>query len=369
MAASQELMQCLAVTEKGSLQQKTLGSGNQALQIKEAFGGSKTAVQALLKQASYFNHCADPGFVSAQTANPISAVRTTVACRNNSLTFQTSKFTSRLQEVVWLAAHKDAGNGKEKLRAFVDCLEGNYWGDKGLCAKIQTFISAAFAISGNNTKAFEASMKKKYPKGAREAINGKDQPKVQATLRNFVRDLTQVVDEIVKQTRAHRFMEAVRICQRQGVSPANCNRCGQNFPLKEITVLSGCGHMACNKCLFKEDLCPANGCKSGRESYRITLGNLFAIPGTNDDVSRFGQKAEDLVELINSIPDNEKALLFVQSEFLIKTVEELLKERGIPRGTLNSKLESQSALSKFQKGIGNRKVLILNIASESAAGW
>lgn len=369
MAASWELMQCLAATANGSLPHQALGNGNRDLQIKEAFGKSKIAVQALLKQAGHFDHNADPGFVSTQQRTKSdSALEITVQCRKRLLKLDTREFKRKLKDVSWLAQHENIGNGAKKWQNFQDCLRSNQWGDKPICDELLSLISTA--MGRDNTEAFIAGMAAKHANGAMAKVNGKQVSKVQASLRNIMKDLNGLVDEIIKQTRAVRFMEAAQACQSQGKSSRVCGICDRAIlSLKKLMVLAGCGHMVCADCLDSKGTCPSEGCKSGHETYRRISGDLFAIPGTHDEVSSFGQKAEDLIRLIDSIPKNEKALIFVQTDVMIAYVEELLDACGVPRATLGQKQDSQQVLSRFQKNEGTQKVLILNIASESAAGW
>jgi hypothetical protein len=96
---------------------------------------------------------------------------------------------------------------------------------------------------------------------------------------------------------------------------------------------------------------------------------------------KYGQKLGEIVQLIKSIPEGDKVLLFVQFPNVLEELNGSLKKEGINYSDLNSG-DSSKKLSAFQNNItytdrrsmkgkstqGPDKVLFLNIGDASASG-
>jgi len=127
--------------------------------------------------------------------------------------------------------------------------------------------------------------------------------------REKTHEIRRLTKELVGRVRSLRFFSVVRDLQKQRDTPPKVRCPGCNIgkvPLKDVAVLSSCGHMGCLSCVTqhaeKEECvyAPLGECKSAARLINIVKGVTLGV----DDVDRdgkgrhYGMKLEKVVELI-----------------------------------------------------------------------
>ncbi|KAK7727497.1 hypothetical protein SLS57_002970 [Botryosphaeria dothidea] len=165
----------------------------------------------------------------------------------------------------------------------------------------------------------------------------------------------------------------------------DCGNKSHLAPASDVTLLVGCGHVLCQDCLgtaISEERCCISGCNMGiREHSVLSSDKLRRCEDVSVSSKSFGRKLDAVIELLEGIPDEEQAIIFVQSYRMMSMVNEALTSQGISAYAIDNVSESASDdIENFinnpkytdkRKGKVNnkfRKVLILNLGDESAAG-
>lgn len=197
-------------------------------------------------------------------------------------------------------------------------------------------------------------------------------------LREQTHLLRRLSKELVARVRSLRFFEVVRKLQRNGPDAAEVlerSACGHSPSADvdlEMAVLSCCGHVSCYSCMveaannqrcIKGDACHAH----------VRLTNIVKVSalGIEGELSsgRYGAKLQRLVDLIKSIPENDRVLVFNQWEDLSTKIGEALTAGGVKHVTLSGSVKRKAdTLDKFQSGSGSDRVLLLKVNDASAAG-
>ncbi|KAI9820425.1 MAG: hypothetical protein M1832_003758 [Thelocarpon impressellum] len=206
-------------------------------------------------------------------------------------------------------------------------------------------------------------------------------------LRDLAGQLRRLATELIARRRSLRFFKVVRELQleysalRRGDAEAKtfgCPVCGKDgFPPSELAVLTICGHTACPGCDPRKennDACSVDGCNAAARGFSIVRAAELGEEDLNARVGRhYGKKLQEVVHLIGAeIPEDEQVLLFVQYDDLMEKVSQALTDNGISNIALTdrNKKYSSALMSSFQseRGHDKKKVLVLNVANESASG-
>lgn len=159
-----------------------------------------------------------------------------------------------------------------------------------------------------NQTAGGASRPKAKGKGKADHLD-EEQQNARWQHREHTHEIRRITKELVGRVRSLRFFRIVRDLQRQNEVPpvVKCPGCGQkNVPLKEIAVLSSCGHTGCKDCVMNSagnDHCVYADCKAPARSLNVVMGETLGV----DDVERdgrgrhFGKKLEQIIDLIKYV--------------------------------------------------------------------
>ncbi|KAK4691329.1 hypothetical protein P7C71_g5647, partial [Lecanoromycetidae sp. Uapishka_2] len=214
----------------------------------------------------------------------------------------------------------------------------------------------------------------KDPPTCKTAIpNLRDHKELTEELRAMMTSLHASSTELVFRTRQWRFDKAASKLQhwllnKDAAFMPVCPIPGHtehNDP-DNVLLNNSCGHMACPDCIGAEEVCPHKGCNAFAEDFHLNKPNDLTAGGHE---TKYGSKLDGLVELIKSLPADEKVLIFVQFEIIMQRVETVLDVVGVDNWALRE-VATPPQINHMTKSFqdGERKVLILNSSNETAAG-
>ncbi|KAM0749618.1 hypothetical protein T439DRAFT_289966 [Meredithblackwellia eburnea MCA 4105] len=178
-------------------------------------------------------------------------------------------------------------------------------------------------------------------------------------VREHVHILRKLQKELVGRYRSHRTFGAIRDAQL-GVMPN----------VAEQSILTCCGHWGPTDIVAKaarDQKCFIDSCAGqARPSNMVSASSLC----NDNDSGTFGVKLETLINIISTIPDEERVLVFVQFDDLFAKVQEAIQSYGFDVAVLTgTTIKKSGTLSMFQDPKQkHQKVLILNVADQSASG-
>lgn len=194
-------------------------------------------------------------------------------------------------------------------------------------------------------------------------------------LRKVTSRLRGLIAEFISRTRSLRFARGAQELQQWYASQdyaLDCEACGKVIvDPADLSINIRCGHLTCAECIQNTGLaiCAVNGCAEDSGSFRLRKAVDLAGDGRTWD---YGSRLGNIIELINSLPEDEQVLLFVQFEDVMLTMSEGLEEAGIPNYALTKSAGRLvfEMMNDFQDNDGEekKKVLLLNPSSEIASG-
>ena len=198
-------------------------------------------------------------------------------------------------------------------------------------------------------------------------------------LREQTHLLRRLSKELVARVRSLRFFEVVRKIQRGGeesdqtLESSECDHRPSTHSNTPMAVLSCCGHVACFECMTlaaDDQKCVASAqCNAAVRHTNIVKVKSLGIEGQLSS-GRYGAKLRTLVDLVHSIPKDERVLVFLQWEDLAHKVSEALDNGNINHVTLSGSVKARAnTLDKFQQSDADTaRVLLLKMNDASAAG-
>jgi site-specific DNA-cytosine methylase len=215
-------------------------------------------------------------------------------------------------------------------------------------------------------------------------------------LRNQVYELRALNKEFVGRTRSLRFFKEVEKAQLElakskiqfappsttchATSPASSlSRAPlSGVPLSQRAIFSCCGHVgeiSKMRIAASREECPVTGCCANVRSHSLVECMSLCASENNSDahtVARHGAKLAKIIDLIRSIPHDERILIFVQFEDLLAQVHSVLHDEHIPSLKLKGTAHQMSTImTKFQKDKFEKhdeRILLLELHNESASG-
>ena len=194
-------------------------------------------------------------------------------------------------------------------------------------------------------------------------------------LRALTGHLRALVTELTSRTRSLRFARGAQELQQWHAGqekPPSCQNCGNLAGNSEdISINIRCGHHTCAQCIQMTTsvACAVDGCGEGAEAFRLRR----AVDLVGDGKTwRYGSRLGYIIALINSLPEDDQVLLFVQFEDLMLNMAEALEAANISNYALGKSAgrNMSAMMNDFQDNDGEdkKKVLLLNPASETASG-
>jgi hypothetical protein len=357
--------------------------------MRNALYGHTSGEEALLWRAAHFQYDlaikADELQISWETSNSVCDPIIDVRVRNYKAYFDELERTLKLAEVL---QRKEETKDCPHYEDFKKSVENGFFGDQEVTDTILKMIpdaeksSEGFQLSDFYRKKGDESAERQHLEVFREFSSpgnirsrGKEMPADVYYLRTAVTNLRTQAAELIRRRRALRIARVVKRCQNQSIKENvfSCAGCAAQV-IANIFIVWQCGHQICLKCRdLPGDACPVNGCNATSTGFQPISGSEFTTrdPEENGVIqfSDYGQKIEQLVNLITHIKDRKEcALVFVQNMKAIEKIGGALKKRKVDYRCLDKTSKSLKALFEFQKEISDATVLLLNIGDESAAG-
>lgn len=250
----------------------------------------------------------------------------------------------------------------------------------------QAVVQAGSDLDGDSSGVPLAGITSIESKNTRP-IRLETEPEKVKALRTLTGQLRNLAKELVSRTRALRFFEVVNAVQRwqtdlsAGRASSRAPTCSKCKSVAQdpsaIAILGLCGHTACESCLAAPERggeCVTIGCDAPAHNYHIQKAIELGQEDRKARVGRHdGEKMDDVMDLIeNKIPKKDQVLVFLQFNDLMEKVSEALDHHGIKHWALTegSRRHAYKVMEDFQINDtkDKKKVLILNVADESAAG-
>ncbi|KFY20881.1 hypothetical protein V491_03351 [Pseudogymnoascus sp. VKM F-3775] len=422
-----ELQQLLAASDFKMTKGKRAMENDRMKRIRELLGQSDSVGEALMKCASHFT--LDELHDGLNNAPDACAV--IVGIRNKQLDALEIDLNRTLRQAEYL--HLSCEDPCDQYISLKRQVESNHFGDVDACNAISMAMKEAaknsshddweefymtheereivLAAAGRAKPGAKPKAKKRRRDDSEsDGISSIDGPEetqkllpllpygrngnieyAHTALRDVTNVLRKMVIEYVSRKRCLRFFDYVRNLQKhytdlrlgndKGVG-CTCSKCEKTgLSPEEISILSQCGHIACDDCRAKHEKifynnlaakeeCLVAGCSAINKQWQVIKAPELGI---EDDSTRkgrhYGKKIEDIISLVKNIPDTEQVLLFVQFTDLLDKIVGAFMDKRITYLSLD-KGDPAKTLTKFQTETGKEKskVLILNIGDASAAG-
>jgi len=193
-------------------------------------------------------------------------------------------------------------------------------------------------------------------------------------LREHVHGLRRLQKELVGRLRSLRYFKAVRDMQGGSklTKEMKCPSCDKKrTEAKSWGILSCCGHQGYYSCLQKSaemQECPVRGCAAPVRPSSVVKCSDLGCDQEHEAGGKYGSKLRQVVAKIQEAPKDDRIIVFVQFQDLAKVVAEALAECGIEavevKGSVHTKTKALDAMQE----VGGPRVLLLNLADESASG-
>nr|XP_018266781.1 DNA repair protein Rad8 [Kwoniella dejecticola CBS 10117]OBR88939.1 DNA repair protein Rad8 [Kwoniella dejecticola CBS 10117] len=374
-------LQALEMQARRETKFKNVTQGDRNARLEEALVDSKTAEEALLKRCCHFTLDLTDKKRDAKSAQE--ACEHITGARSKQLIGCEEDLYRSINEAVALHCYikKKGGFGpsteKQHFKEWVDDSSdpAKHQGDSEAAERLIKVLAKCGIKNGVIPSDPVNGKAAKVEKGGKV-----DDVKWQ--LREQSHLLRKLSKELVARVRSLRFFEVVRKLQRNGsearavLEASECGHKPSTHPEKEMSVLSCCGHVSCLECMTRsadQQRCvKGSDCHSAVRHTNIVKVKSLGIEGELSS-GRFGAKLQKLVDLIHSIPTNQRILVFLQWEDLAGKVSEALTSGKISHVTLSGSVKSRAnTLDRFQQSdpddTTDDRVLLLKVNDASAAG-
>ena len=208
------------------------------------------------------------------------------------------------------------------------------------------------------------------PKRAERAATLKE---LMWALRNQVYELRALNKEFVGRMRSLRFFRGIaRAAKRKELK---CDATGATLDLAKFALLSCCGHAGdvdALKLAAAREACPVPGCKAPVRLHSVVPCAAFAADDGATVAAPHGAKLAQIVDLVKSLPGDERVLVFVQFADLLAKVDGVLNASGIKtlkiKGSAHQMMNAMTAFQAETLAKDDPRVLLLELHNESASG-
>ena len=427
-----ELQQQLQSTDMTIvLRGKTKQDSDRIQRYKDLLRGCNTASECLLRACSYFDSISAPSVGPTSVVAEDSEAM--IVVREKQMKSLVVELESKLLHAAWLVQQCERAKEKEyrgpHFPQWQTEIKRNTLGDLPVTADLLRYIDAALqnvdadteeiyyrdaptkAQLAKEKKAVEKRKEMEKAKRAKakkaqktntssrkpnESVQaddtepdlpdprankiGRDDSKAyNEALRKVIGHLRHLAKELTARTRSLRFSRGAYTIYQSHTNAGGqltCMACGDFvIDYDKISINIGCGHLTCEECIQKTanlnvvPVCAVDGCGGSSESFCMRKAVDLVGDG---ETGKYGSKLSNIIALINSLPEDEQVLLFVQFEDLMLKIASALDAANISNYALIKQdiREMNRIMNDFQEneGADKRKVLILDASSEAAAG-
>ncbi|PWY93181.1 hypothetical protein BO94DRAFT_573354 [Aspergillus sclerotioniger CBS 115572] len=185
--------------------------------------------------------------------------------------------------------------------------------------------------------------------------------------------IRNLIVEWILRERALRFLRIMLLVQTNA-NIGQCDSCLSELEtIQNMDILGSCGHALCTDCsseTMQMEECTVDGCRGSGKRFNIIKASTLERGEVDRGTEYGGSKLDRMIEIVRSVPANERVLLFIQYPELMEVASKALDLAGI-KHTLISATDRQSGkkVEEIQNSnFKDKKVLILNLGGEMAAG-
>ncbi|KAH6643750.1 hypothetical protein C7974DRAFT_382135 [Boeremia exigua] len=220
--------------------------------------------------------------------------------------------------------------------------------------------------------------------GGLTELKGMSQEKRIKEAKTILSRLRESCTELASQRRSERFIESVQQLLQalydsaQGLMSCDAEHCQKTATISELYLASQCGHITCKPCIMArgdDENCVVPECSCMVQAVNFIKATDLGTTTTAVAGHSFGRKMHSIVELIKGFPDDDQALVFAPNDEMIAMLGEALDHYDIlfytPSGCKSrqaAKIIEDFKSSAIEAAEDRPKVLLLNLASETAAG-
>ncbi|KAF1836344.1 hypothetical protein BDW02DRAFT_616202 [Decorospora gaudefroyi] len=224
----------------------------------------------------------------------------------------------------------------------------------------------------------------KSPKSTFAKSKSTTEEKQFGLLKERLSQLRDVALEFAHRSRSQRFVASIRdhlqspTPNKDHTRTCSSPECDGATSLDELHLIAHCGHTACKRCLesrHDDETCVQPGCNA-----HAIDGNLIQMSDLGSDECEgtgrsFGNKLESIAELVDRLPADDQGIVFAPNEETISILEYVFNHYEISYLSLNRNTSRRAASAKVMEDFKTnqdpktkKKLLLLNLGSESAAG-
>ncbi|KAF1985777.1 hypothetical protein K402DRAFT_404904 [Aulographum hederae CBS 113979] len=197
--------------------------------------------------------------------------------------------------------------------------------------------------------------------------------------RKRINNLDALTRQLEMQQKSLRYFENATELLRSKSNPTQAPPTCQSHDCMgndAVAIIATCGHVACKTCIEDPDRssrhCIVKDCQTPMSKANIEwIQNLVASNVSRVETGR-GAKFNKIVDLIEKLPKDDQALVFVQNDSMMEHLGKIFNQHGIRHSAIKGNNQQVDQLvDDFQENQDpskRKKVLILNLSNSSAAG-
>lgn len=339
--------------------------------LNASLNNSKTAEDALLKAAlEYETSAGESGLRSLVQKRSRQCEETEAEIQRLMRAFEWHKATGfkGLKPTDPKKAQAEESTVPKLYTSFTQDVKENAWlGDFEATTKVGQLLSAA----------------RNHPsKRGLEELRGISKDKMVKEAKTALSHLRQLCAELALRFRSQRFVSSVEslrepLCN-ESHGPIQCD--AQKCPeadVRDMYLTSQCGHLTCRHCMLARgdgENCVVKGCSCTVQTVDFIKATDLGSKREDEAEHSFGRKTNSIARLIKEL-DGDQGLVFAPNEEMVAVLRAVFDHYDISYRTpsgCNSR-KAAEVVEEFKasaaEDIEDRpKVLLLNLASETAAG-
>ncbi|KAJ4375110.1 hypothetical protein N0V83_002194 [Neocucurbitaria cava] len=201
--------------------------------------------------------------------------------------------------------------------------------------------------------------------------------------KKLLSQLRELTRELALRKRSERFISTIKEYVQQSLNGVEmqsytCSSpdCKGTTDVTHLYLISHCGHKACEECLsgrVDDETCVEPSCNVPMQSMNLIKVSDLGSAEKHSTGRDFGTKLETVTRIIRDIPEDDQGLVFAPNEETISILEGVFDHYDISyhSPSLCRPAAASEIMEDFKTNKDpddRRKVLILNLGSESAAG-